>query len=139
MEPFEIAAGTASHVSIPTVSLPLQYQDDALRRENITLKDIQMKPWKYIGYRGYSTFLASDTDFFILRRFARANSLVALALQDQVSETIEELERLDVQSSRKETGDIDNGSFRNNTKEHRDLLEELHSRLTKYSESVSFA
>jgi hypothetical protein len=30
----------------------------------ISPEDLRKKPWKYIGYRGFSKFIASDNDFF---------------------------------------------------------------------------
>ena len=33
-------------------------------------EEIDVKPWKYIGYRGYVDFIASENDFYIMRRFA---------------------------------------------------------------------
>jgi hypothetical protein len=30
-----------------------------------TEREIQLKPWKFIGCPGYSRFIASDDDFFI--------------------------------------------------------------------------
>ncbi|KAK7403419.1 hypothetical protein QQX98_010832 [Neonectria punicea] len=57
--------------------------------------EIRKKPWKYIGYRGYSDFISSEDDFFVLRRFDVLNVRVALALQDELSVLEEDLSRLD--------------------------------------------
>jgi hypothetical protein len=78
----------------------------------LSQEDIEMKPWKYIGYRGYSNFIASDADFLLFRRFASSNTRIALMLQDQVALTEKELEELDRRYSRKDVEDVHNGCFR---------------------------
>lgn len=103
---------------------------------SVTTADIQQKPWKYVGYPGYSAFVASDTDFFILRRFSVANARIALLLQDRVSQTVEDLEKVDELCSQKDGKDVDNGSFRTDIEARTELLEELQSRLNKYSEQI---
>lgn len=54
--------------------------------QDITHEDRKKQPWKYIGYRGFCKFVASDDDFFVLRRFSTLSSRVLLALQDELSE-----------------------------------------------------
>ena len=95
-----------------------------------------MKPWKYIGYRGYSNFIASDADFLLLRRFASSNTRTALMLQDQVALTEKELEELDRRYSRKDVEDVHNGCFRGDQEDRERLLQELKSKLTEYSEFI---
>ncbi|KAF5533630.1 phytase [Fusarium mexicanum] len=53
------------------------------------------RPWRYIGYRGYSKFISSDSDFLLLRRFRALNVRVGLALQHQLVELERDLEELD--------------------------------------------
>lgn len=53
------------------------------------------KPWKYLGYRAYSSFLASDDNFLVFRRFGNLNARVLLFLQDQICRFEERLEELD--------------------------------------------
>ena len=43
--------------------------------------EIDQKPWKYVGYQSFSRFVASDNDFFILRRFGALSVQIILALQ----------------------------------------------------------
>ena len=52
----------------------------------LTDKDRAKKPWKFIGYRAFCKFVASDDDFFVLRRFSVLTSRVLLSLQDELSE-----------------------------------------------------
>ncbi len=103
------------------------------RVEPPTNVEIAKKPWKYIGYKGYADFVASDNDFFIFRRFTSLNSRVALFLQDQLSLLEEQLEELDQMYSKKEAGDINNGSFRIDNEDRLKVIEKIYERLEKYS------
>lgn len=91
------------------------------------------KPWKYIGYPGYCSFIASENDFFMLRRFASVSARIALSLQDQVVVLEERLNELDWNYSRKEEEDVNNGSFRDDDEERGEVLEELRVAILKYS------
>jgi hypothetical protein len=99
----------------------------------LTKEEIEKKPWKYIGYRGYADFIASENDFYILRRFASLNSRVALSLQDQISVLEEQLDDLDKHCSRRDAEDLHNGSFRDDREERTALVEVIYEKLTKYS------
>jgi hypothetical protein len=100
----------------------------------LTEQEIETKPWKYIGYKGYSSFIASETDFYIVRRFASLNTRIALALQDQVSVLEEELQALDARYSRRNAEDLHNGSFRDDREDRTALVEKIAEKLMKYSE-----
>ncbi|TDZ67894.1 hypothetical protein CTRI78_v002716 [Colletotrichum trifolii] len=67
--------------------------------EKPTEDEVHRKPWKHIGYKGYSEFVSSEDDFFLLRRFDTLNTRVALALQDEVSQLEEELGEFDQATS----------------------------------------
>jgi hypothetical protein len=75
-----------------------------------TLTDIAKTQWRYIGYRGFSRFISSDTDFLIIRQIGTLNARALLALQDQLSTLEAELENLYQKCI--QTGNIHNGSFR---------------------------
>lgn len=93
------------------------------------------KPWKYIGYRGFSAFISSDDDFLVFRRFGALTARVLLGLQDQLSVFEEELEALDAKHSRTGSEDIHNGSFRQEAvPERTELLSKIHSKLREYSQ-----
>jgi hypothetical protein len=96
-------------------------------------EDIARKPWKYIGYKGYTDFVALENDFYIVRRYGARNARIALALQDQVAVLEEELERLDKQYSRVEAEDINNGSFRDDADDRIELLMQIHKKVVEYS------
>jgi hypothetical protein len=112
-------ASTSTRNSVPDASL--------------TKEEIEKKPWKYIGYKGYSDFIASENDFYILRRFASLNARVALSLQDQISVLEERLDDLDKHCSRRDAEDLHNGSFRDDREERTALVEVIYEKLTKYS------
>ncbi|KAL3483260.1 hypothetical protein BJX62DRAFT_231109 [Aspergillus germanicus] len=96
--------------------------------------EVDEKPWKYIGYNGYSSFLATDTDFCNFRRFDRLNIRVILALQDELVEIEESLAEIDRASSRRDAPDLNNGSFRDDPQRVRaDLVWEARHKLEEYS------
>lgn len=98
--------------------------------------DIEKKPWKYLGYQSFSTFVASDNDFFILRKFGALSARVLLALQDQLSELEEKLEALERSARDINTPDVHNGSFRHETcRERAALICNAQRCLQKYSQS----
>ena len=84
--------------------------------------EIDAKPWKYTGYQSFSAFVASDNDFFILRRFGNLSARVLLRLQDQLSCLEAELELVEKRVREKDAPDIHNGSFRQETQEERQAL-----------------
>ena len=104
---------------------------------NFDKEDARSIPLKYIGYRVFSQWVATDQSFFVVRRFGALGARVALSLQDKVVMREEELEALDKESSRKDENDskiINNGTFRDDiVKRRRELIEdELPDMLTKY-------
>ncbi|CZR67627.1 uncharacterized protein PAC_17526 [Phialocephala subalpina] len=113
-----------------------QTQPQALPSQHLTRSEVDEKPWKYIGYPGYCSFIASENDFFMLRRFASVSARIALSLQDQVVVLEERLNELDWKYSRKEEEDINNGSFRDDDDERSEVLEELRLAILKYNEFV---
>ena len=103
-----------------------------------TQDEINRKPWKYLGYRAFSQFVASDTDFFVFRRFDNLNARVILALQDQICELEEDLDAIDNSCSRTDGPHVNNGSFRQETQENRErIIWNIHQKLKDYSISNS--
>lgn len=101
--------------------------------------DIDAKAWKYLGYQSFSAFVASDNDFFVLRRFGALSARVLLALQDELSRLEEQLEALEMRVREKDAPDIHNGSFRQETQDDRQaLVREAQRLLREYSQSRSF-
>ncbi|KAI0864928.1 hypothetical protein F4860DRAFT_383945 [Xylaria cubensis] len=102
----------------------------------ITREDIERKPWKYVGYRGYTGLVASEDDFFILRRFNSLNVRIALLLQDEIVVLENELAEIDGRSSRKDSDDLHNGSFRQDQNDRTAVLHKIRQRMLKYNEFV---
>jgi hypothetical protein len=94
----------------------------------------QSKPWKEIGYRGFSAFLASDNEFLIFRRFGSLNTRLLLYAQDKIAVLEEALEALEANHAQEGAKDIHNGSFRQEAlPERKTLLEELNIEVRQYS------
>ncbi|KAK1544994.1 hypothetical protein CPAR01_02496 [Colletotrichum paranaense] len=104
------------------------------RKEEPTEEEIQEKPWKYIGYKGYTNFISSDDDFFVLRRFDSLNVRAALALQDELSWLEEELGVLDNEFSAKAADDFNNGTLRQDVPDRIDLVRIISVKLRDYNE-----
>jgi len=98
-----------------------------------TEEDVQRKPWKYIGYRGYSKFISSDDDFFVVRRFDTLSARVALALQDEIAVLEEELNEIDEVHSKRESPDVNNGALRDDIPDRKLLVDRAANKLRKYS------
>ena len=102
-------------------------------------QDIDEKPWKYTGYQSFSTFIASDNDFLVFRRFGILSARVLLSLQDQLSCVEEDLEICEKRVRGKDVPDIHNGSFRQESQEDRkDLVCRAQRLLREYSQSSPF-
>ncbi|KAJ3539468.1 hypothetical protein NM208_g5477 [Fusarium decemcellulare] len=125
----EEASSSITQQASPSQSLPSD-RDEAPPSTH----EIQQKPWKFIGYKGYSTFLASEDDFFILRRFDELNRRVALARQDEIMQLEEELTELDETYSKRDMQDFDNGTLRGDLEDRKALLELIDGKLYRYNE-----
>ena len=96
--------------------------------------EVDQKPWKYRGYQSFSKFVASDNDFFILRRFGALSAQVILALQDELSCLERDLEVIEKRHREKDAPDVHNGSFREETQQDRkQLLLDARPLLREYS------
>jgi hypothetical protein len=105
-----------------------------------TKAEIQQRPWKYIGYKGYASWVASSDTFFHVRKFATLNARVILSLQGEISVLEEKLQELDRIYSSKESGVINNGSFRDDQKTERvETMLSLKQKLLEYSEHYNFS
>lgn len=87
------------------------------------------------GIPGILDFVASDDDFFILRRFGTLHARVLLALQDRITVLESNLRAIDEDASRDED-DYNNGTFREDRFQDRVLIiYEIQKKLGQYSES----
>jgi hypothetical protein len=80
--------------------------------ESVSLQEEREKPWKYIGYKVFTRWIASDPSFLILRQFGALNARVALSLQDEIVQLEEKLDYMDRLYSNRDAPDAHNGSFR---------------------------
>lgn len=95
---------------------------------------MEQKPWKYLGYPAFSAFVASDDDFFFLRRFGALHARVLLSLQDQITMLEDKVKAIDQQSSSRTAIDHNNGSFREDEYEERtNVIAEIRKRIGEYS------
>lgn len=79
-----------------------------------------------------STWMASDDDFFVLRRFGKLGARTALYLQDQVVYLEEQLNNLDRICEDRSQPDQDNGTFRQDRQDRKQIMEILVSKLERY-------
>lgn len=104
-----------------------------------TQEEADALPWKYIGYRMFSRWLATNQSFLIVRKFSAANTRVILSLQDQVANLEEQLAEIDDYCARRGTGEFDNGTFRNDPRDdRRRVIEQLQAKLNEYSMLFSY-
>jgi hypothetical protein len=109
-----------------------EHHESQWRNGHMPLQEMEEKPWKYIGYKGYFRFIASNPDLFILKMFAPESTRLALWLQYHVSEASEGLERIDMRHSQRDVEDIHNGSFRDDPGDRRRVLETLLAAISRY-------
>ncbi|KAF8849149.1 hypothetical protein BDZ45DRAFT_708960 [Acephala macrosclerotiorum] len=101
-----------------------------------TKEEIKKQPWKYIGYKDYASWVASSNTFFHVRKFATLNARVILSLQGEVSVLEERLRALDALYSSKESGIINNGSFRDDLQADRiQTMRDLRQKLFEYKQA----
>ena len=117
---------------------PVQLARPSLESQVFTQQEVDEKPWKYVGYQGYTKFLASDTDFLVFQRFGVVSARILLRLQDRVVILQEKLDKLDRQLKGRESKDIHNGSFRLVDEEREIVLNELQVALSEYSKLLSY-
>ncbi|KAH8591298.1 hypothetical protein B0O99DRAFT_744507 [Bisporella sp. PMI_857] len=119
----------SGHWKYDSITKPIKYK----RFTTPTKDEVDEKPWKYIGYRGFAEFLGSDGDFYILRRLGSLNARIALYLQDQISILEKKPDDLDEMYSRRDADDVNNGSLRDDQIDRADLIHEIVRKFTKYS------
>ncbi|KAF1957581.1 hypothetical protein CC80DRAFT_515725 [Byssothecium circinans] len=99
-----------------------------------------IRPWKYQGYREFSKWMASDDDFFLLRKFESLNATTLVWLQYRISAQEERLE--EIHKSVEESTDSDwqrNSSFAWDAvwmPERTKIMGELSDLLLQYNQSI---
>ncbi|KAL8922483.1 MAG: hypothetical protein Q9172_003548 [Xanthocarpia lactea] len=93
-----------------------------------------LDPRKYRGYPAMCTWMASDDDFFVVRRFGRLSARVALLMQNRIVR-LESI--VHAEDAKWIKGDGDNGSFDlDPSKERQNAMDELVWRLEQYQRFV---
>ena len=98
----------------------------------LTIQELQTKPWKYIGYKGFSEWAASDNDLFVIRRFDSLAVRTILSLQWRITKLEKELMAMDNSRSQRTAKDVDNGSFEEDDDERRNCLSSIQESLKIY-------
>lgn len=99
-----------------------------------SLIELQKQPWRYIGYKGFSEWAASDSDFFVIRRFDTLAARIILFLQWRISSLESDLDKLDWARMFESDPPVDNGSFSNDDHERRGKIETIYKDLKDYCE-----
>lgn len=104
------------------------------------------KAWKYEGYKALSEWMASDDDFFVVRRFGTVNAHVILWMQHQIVSKETQLAELHQQMEKKPgtSAEVEgqNDSFNwdiDYLPERHNLMRELSALLLHYSQSYNRA
>ena len=101
-------------------------------------RDVEERPWKYVGYRSFCEFVSSDEDLFVLRRFGTLSARVLLNLQDQLVILEGRLEDIERQVRQRGTPDVNNGSFRQDSQAQRkEIISEAQRVLREYSKCLN--
>ncbi|KAI8623321.1 hypothetical protein F5Y19DRAFT_468605 [Xylariaceae sp. FL1651] len=96
-------------------------------------EEARKRPWKYVGYRRYAQYLASDDDLLIFRRFRVLNTRVALLLQDRITALEKRLQKLDDAYNKSDEDPINNGAFGEDTDDRDTLMNEIIDNLDRYN------
>jgi hypothetical protein len=104
-------------------------------------------PSRYLGYRVFCKWVASDQTYLIVRKFSTLNVRIILSLQDEIVKLEQELNELDEDWSRVTLPDhinhpdpdtIHNGTFRaDDVRERTKLIRVLSGKIQRYSMSIS--
>lgn len=85
------------------------------------------------------TWMSSDNDFFVLRRFGEVGARVLLYMQDQIVELEEQLRREDELCKRAPKEFADSGTFRGDPNtQRREIMQKLSVVLDKYRNNSQF-
>ena len=93
--------------------------------------------WRDEGYPGFSKWMSSADDFFVLRRFGQLNIRIILLMQDRIVRKEDELAHLDQFSRGQRDRLADCSSLRSEPLPQREaILDELRCLLKEYSKLV---
>ena len=101
-----------------------------------TEEQVRAKPWRYIGYRRFSEWSASDNDSFVVRLFGTLATRVILRMQWEISELETQLSEIDNECMFENPKDMNNGAFRWDSEDRKEVLDRLVQKLKQYCESA---
>ncbi|KAK7927921.1 hypothetical protein PG985_004919 [Apiospora marii] len=101
----------------------------------INQEELDRKPWKYIGYKGFVEYSSLTDEIFVVRRFDYLHCRNILVMQQKITTLEKELRELDEQLIRK-TPDIDNGTVNSDCQQRLDLLDKITKELKVYDGAV---
>lgn len=85
------------------------------------------------------TWMSSDDDFFVLRRFGEVGARVLLLMQDQIAKLEEELQQEDDICKKAPKEWADNGTFRGDPNPRRvEIMHHLSNMLERYRKNSPF-
>lgn len=114
----------------------LQARSCILRLPKLLIDDCSRKN---TGYRGFASFMASDADSLAVRRFDRLNVRILLRLQDEISALEERLEEVERICMKRDSPEIHNGTFRQDTiPERAQLVVTITEKVERYSVLIVF-
>ncbi|ENH75749.1 hypothetical protein FOC1_g10003911 [Fusarium oxysporum f. sp. cubense race 1] len=95
--------------------------------------EINKRPWKYVGYKDFTSYVASDPDLFAVRRFHGLHTRVILTLQDLLAEKEEQLDVMDIEYTThgeySTPRDINNGTVRDDMPQRASLIADIAQKL----------
>ncbi|KAH6682598.1 hypothetical protein B0J14DRAFT_573949 [Halenospora varia] len=100
--------------------------------------EIDEKPWKYLGYNAFSSYLVSDPDNLVVRRFSKLFSRGLLYIQDHLSELEAKLDALDKKYTDivPEEDEVNNGTARDDMMDRKALVYEISKVQLKYYKMI---
>ncbi|KAK5662358.1 hypothetical protein OQA88_8268 [Cercophora sp. LCS_1] len=120
---------------LPSPDLTPRDSSITVARPQPTQEEASRQPSRWVGYGGYSKFISSDDDLFILRRFSALSVRVALSMQHEIATLEKELENLD-RSYAMEEPTVHNGCFEDDQEDREMLLRIIAEKLRRYNKFI---
>ncbi|KAK4494006.1 hypothetical protein PRZ48_015192 [Zasmidium cellare] len=105
---------------MPALSLqpPSPHPDPDPRYSKLSDEEKQDWSWQYYGYPGFSQWMGSSNDFFLLRKFSALNARALLFLQNEISQKERMIEQWDDFTMKFPPGQGGCGSFQKDEANH---------------------
>ncbi|KAF1969059.1 hypothetical protein BU23DRAFT_591869 [Bimuria novae-zelandiae CBS 107.79] len=128
------------HTASSTIALQQLSPSPTLPPATIPIEDEFSRPDKFLGYKAFSAWMASEDDFFIIRRFQDLNARTILWMQDRIARLEQDLKGMDDYIEKSDpSAKLRNSSLRWDEKymepRHR-LMRELSTQLHQYNQYV---